>query len=77
MKKVLKLTPTADTTIHIEASATGFPVSPEGYEIRCGTCDGTMLEGYDPALNLSIEIDTLVCQHCGNNNLFASVFPQS
>lgn len=45
MKKVLKLTPTADTTIHIEASATGFPVSPEGYEIRCGTCEGTMLEG--------------------------------
>jgi hypothetical protein len=76
MRKRLKLVPTTDRTIHIEASAVAFPVAPDGYDVQCGTCEETMLEGYDPATNNLIEIDSLVCQHCGNNNLFASVFPQ-
>lgn len=77
MRKTLKLVPTTDRTFHIEASAVPFPVSSDGYDIQCGTCEKTILEGYDPATNKLIEIDSLVCQHCGSNNLFASVFPQS
>ena len=77
MNKKLKLTPTTDNTLHVDASALSFPTALGGYDIQCGACEEIMLKGYDVRASSFMVIDALVCQHCGQNNLFASVLPQS